>query len=52
MSHLLRAERSTDHPTRERSDHANVDPRRPKHPKVAVVPARVSEKRERPAARG
>jgi len=31
----LDADRTTDHPTREASDHANLDPRKhPKHPKA------------------
>jgi hypothetical protein len=31
----LHGDRSTDHPTRESSDHANLDPRKhPKHPKA------------------
>jgi hypothetical protein len=48
MIQVLRAERPADHPSREPSDHANVDPRRQvKHPKV-----RGADKRERPSARG
>jgi hypothetical protein len=32
----VHADRSTDHPTRDPADHANLDPRRTvKHPKVA-----------------
>ncbi|GEM_PF-4587952 len=31
----LHGDRTTDHPTREATDHANLDPRNhPKHPKV------------------
>ena len=53
MTQLLRAERSSDHPSKEPSDHANVDPRRlVKHPKIAESRVRVAEKRERPSARG
>jgi hypothetical protein len=39
MDHrALHGDRSTDHPTRESSDHANLDPRNhPKHPKVRAV---------------
>jgi hypothetical protein len=53
MTHLLRADRPNDHPSKEPSDHANVDPRRAvKHPKIAASPARVAERKERPSARG
>ena len=36
MSHRpLHGDRTTDHPTRESPDHANLDPRKhPKHPKA------------------
>lgn len=44
MSPLLRVEHPSDHPTRERSDHANIDPRRPKHPK-STVHARAASKK-------
>jgi hypothetical protein len=37
MLKTLRADRPTDHPSRENTDHANLDPRRhPKHPKSAT----------------
>lgn len=53
MTQLLRAERPADHPSREPSDHANVDPRRHvKHPKIAEARVRGPDKRERPSARG
>lgn len=55
MNQNLRAERPADHPSREPSDHANVDPRRQvKHPKIAESRLRQAEadKRERPSARG
>jgi hypothetical protein len=52
MTQLLRADRPSDHPSKEPSDHANVDPRRAvKHPKIAGS-LRSAEKRERPSARG
>ncbi|HJV62282.1 MAG TPA: hypothetical protein VJ743_15145 [Albitalea sp.] len=52
MPQLLRADRSIDHPTREASDHANVDRRRPSHPKVAQPRDKSSGKPERPSLRG
>jgi hypothetical protein len=37
MQTTVRADRATDHPTRDPADHANLDPRRSaKHPKVAT----------------
>jgi hypothetical protein len=39
----LHGDRSTDHPTRETSDHANLDPRKhPKHPKALGETRRAS----------
>jgi hypothetical protein len=53
MIQVLRAERPADHPSREPSDHANVDPRRQmKHPKIAEARVRGAAKPERPSARG
>lgn len=53
MTQQLRADRPNDHPSKEPSDHANVDPRRAvKHPKIAGSPLRSAEKKERPSARG
>jgi hypothetical protein len=53
MNQVSRAERPADHPSREPSDHANVDPRRQvKHPKIAEARVRSADKRERPSARG
>jgi hypothetical protein len=37
MQMTVRADRATDHPSRDKADHANLDPRRTvKHPKVVT----------------
>jgi hypothetical protein len=52
MQTPVRTDRSTDHPTREPADHANLDPRRTlKHPKIAVRGRSGGERTGRPSSR-
>jgi hypothetical protein len=53
MQNPVRADRSADHPCKEPSDHANLDPRRhPKHPKIRAPRERAGNRPNRPASRG